>query len=359
MSSLLRKPHKWIDAEVARLDPEQDWAQMYRLMNAYRPNDFMLDLIYAHVFPHFMVPAHGAVPVWRDGDNAKVVNRAGIRADDTSWHNMIWWYYGPDHPETKKSVDTVNKIHAHYAELYPGTFAHHFDYVHVWCFSAVTMHRLRLKMGLPGYTDKEKVAAHRFWKEIGKLFVVPGDDGATHPVDEYPDDFDGVIAWLEEFESRDWPVNDLGAKTSKAVLEQFLHRYFPRPLRPLMRAVIVSFYADSVLKAFRITPPPRPIRFLLRHACGLAMGLGERLGPDPTQSYVERRQQLTAEQRRERSRLLREKGDAFAACFTKSMGLGRDSSGMAMRGGSCPHAVPAPNLPSPDPDVLASETELN
>ena len=85
-------PHKWIDAEIAGLDPEVDWARIYRLSNAYRPNDFMLDLLYAHVFPHFMVPVHGAEPVWRDGQDAKVVERASVRADDTSWHNMLWWY---------------------------------------------------------------------------------------------------------------------------------------------------------------------------------------------------------------------------------------------------------------------------
>lgn len=309
------KPRKWIDTEIARLSPEEDWAQIYRLMNTYRPNDFMLDLVYAHVFPHFMVPAHGAVPVWRDGTDAKVVNRAGLRADETSWHNMLWWYHGPDHPETRKSVDTVNRIHAHYAELYPGTFSHHDDYVHVWCFSAVTMHRLRLQMGLPGYTDKEKVAAHRFWKELGGLFVVPGGDGPTHPVDDFPADFDGIIAWLEEFESRDWPVNETGATTSAAVLDQFLFRYLPRPLRPLVRAVVVSFYADSVLTAYRITPPPRPIRSLLRRACGLAMAMGDRFAPDPTESYVERRLKLSADERAERARSLRAQDAAFARSY--------------------------------------------
>lgn len=31
-----KKPRKWIDAEIARLDPEVDWVQMHRLMNTYR-----------------------------------------------------------------------------------------------------------------------------------------------------------------------------------------------------------------------------------------------------------------------------------------------------------------------------------
>ena len=181
------------------------------------------------------------------------------------------------------------------------------------------MHRLLLKMGLPGLSEKEQIAAHRFWKETGKLFVVPGDHGPRHPVDDYPDDFAGVLAWLEDFESRDWPLNEKGAKTSKAVLEQFLFRYFPRPLRPVMRAVIVSFYADSVLQAYAITPPPRPVRAVLRRGAGLVMALGNRFQSDPTESYVERRLNVSDETRKARARSLREQDNAFAVSFKRWM----------------------------------------
>jgi hypothetical protein len=337
MASAPTKPRRWIDAEIDRLDPAEDWAQMYRLMNAYRPNDFMLDLIYAHVFPHFMVPTHGAIPVWRNGEDAKVVNRASLRADTTSLHNMIWWHYGPDHPETKKSVDTINAIHAHYEERYPSTFQHHSDYVYVWCFSAVTMHRLRVKMGLPGLSDNEKIVVHRFWKELAPLFVVPNDSSSHHPVDDYPDDFDGIIAWLDDFEGGDWPVNETGAKTSKAVVDQFLFRYIPRPLHFLMRAALNSFYADSVLKAYQISPPPRPVKAVIRRVCGFAMALSDRLVPDPSESYLDRRNSLTDEQRKTRVRQLRESDNAFARVFRTSMKRRNAARPVPISG--CPHMV--------------------
>lgn len=337
MPSRLRRQRKWIDAEIDRLDPETDWEQMYRLMNAYRPTDFMLDLIYAHVFPHFMVPAHGAIPVWREGQNAKVVNHGGQRADDTSLHNMIWWHHGPSAPETKKSVDTINAIHAHYEQRYPGTFTHHSDYVYVWCFSAVTMHRLREKMGLTGLSDKEKIVVHRFWKELGTLFVVPGDTASHRPVDDYPDDFDGIIRWLDEFEGKDWPVNDVGARTSKTVVDQFLHRYFPTALWPVMRAVLNSFYSDNVLHAYAITPPPRPIKALIRRACGLAMAVSERLAPDPTESYLERRDSLTEQQQRRRTQQLREIDGNFAQLTKESWSRNGTEPAATGLSSGCPH----------------------
>jgi hypothetical protein len=53
----------------------------------------------------------------------------------------------------------------------PGRFSYNDDYVYVCAFSAITMHRLRLRMGLPGISDKEQIAAHLFWGEMCKLFV--------------------------------------------------------------------------------------------------------------------------------------------------------------------------------------------
>ncbi len=208
-------PRKWIKDRIEQLDAEKDWLEIYRLMSTYQPGTFLLDLTYAYAFPHFMVPIHGSEPVWRNGQDSKVVRRAALRSDDTLGHNLIWMHYGPNHPETKKSVDTINKLHAHYARTYPESFAHHEDYVYVWCFSAAILHRLSVQMGLPGYTEKEKVVAHRFWKEMAPLFVVPGD---PRPIEGFPDDFDGILAWLEEFESREFEYNESGSLTSKAVL---------------------------------------------------------------------------------------------------------------------------------------------
>ena len=183
MPPLLQKPHKWINARIESLDPDVDWVEMYRLMNTYQSDEFMIDLMYAYTFVHFMVPFHGSEPVWREGGKAKVIDRAGQRSEDTVYHNMVWMHYGPDHPETRKSVDTINKIHLYYAKTYPENFTHHVDYVYVWCFSAALGHRLALMMGLPGFTEKQKIAAHRFWKEMAPLFVVPGDD---RPIEGYP-----------------------------------------------------------------------------------------------------------------------------------------------------------------------------
>lgn len=69
-------------------------------------------------------------------------------------------------------MDTINKLHAYYAKTYPGVFSHTSDYTYVLCFTAISVHRLRLRLHLPGFTQKQKLAAHIFWKEMAHLFLV-------------------------------------------------------------------------------------------------------------------------------------------------------------------------------------------
>lgn len=313
------KPRKWIDAEIARLDPEQDYERIYQLMTGYRSTQFMLDLMYIYTFPHFMVPLRGPLPVWRDGaENNKVVQRGSTRADDTLYHNMLW-VHGPSDARAQKSVETINKIHAHYAKDYPDSFGDHEDYLYVWLHSVALTHRLERLMGLPGYTENEKIAAHRFWLETGKLFKVPGDTSGGHPVDGFPADFDGVLEWLEEFENRDWTVNEVGRITVEAVIAQFEFRYVAKPLRPLVRAALVSFFPKSVRQAYRMKVPPRPVQALLRRAVGVLYRLSD-LAADPTETYMDIRARLTPEERKAAARERREQDTAFAASFTAEHG---------------------------------------
>lgn len=337
MRTVPKKPSKWINAKIDSLDPEVDWVEINRLMTTYESSEFILDLLYAYTFPHFMVPTHGAEPVWREGDRPKVVVRGYQRSEDTNHHNMVWAHYGPDHPETRKSVDVINKIHAHYAKDYQNGFVHHDDYVHVWCFSAALMHRLQIQVGLPGYSEKQKIATYRFWKEMAPLFVVPGDD---RPIEGYPGDFNGVIEWLAEYEGREWPANDTGAATSQAVLEQFLYRRVIRPLRPAVRSLVHSLWPKSLLKAYSITPPNRMLSAVLRRGAGVALAVYGTLSSDPLENYVERRDKRTDAERREHRREVKKKDDAFARAYGPHvLPAATESEAAAAPPMGCPHPM--------------------
>lgn len=323
------------------LDPEQDWAEIYKLMSTYESSEFILDFLYAYTFPHFMVPYHGSEPVWRNGEKPKVVVHGYQRSEDTNHHNMIWAHYGPDHPETRSSVNTINKIHAHYAKDYPNGFIHHDDYVHVWTFSAALMHRVLRQLALPGYSDKQKIVAHRFWKEMAPLFVVPGDD---RPIDGYPGDFDGVLAWIAEYEGRSWPRNEPGALASHAVVEQFLHRHVWRPFRPAIRTLLYSLWPASMLTAYGIAGPSPLFSAVLRRSAGLALMAYGMLTSDASENYVERRADQTTDQRRAHRRHVKDHDESFAEAFTAWL---RRRSGKVPESTTQEPAVPTLGCPHP------------
>ncbi|GGN22637.1 hypothetical protein [Streptomyces fuscichromogenes] len=312
----MKRPRRWIAQEIERLDPERDYETIWRLTSSYGLDDFALNLVYAHLFPHFYLPSHGARPLWHQGDG-KVVERATQRVEDTVRNNLVWWFYGPGHPKTQQSVANINKLHAFHARRYPGTFAAQEDYVFTLAFSAASLHRFNLKVGLPGYTEKQKTAAHLFWKHMAELFV----DEHGGPVLGYPEDWDTLVAFVEEFESRPWPASQEGEMVTKTIMDQFAFRFFPRPLHALGRAIAISTWHPNCWRAHSVTPPPPWVRRILLRLCGLAIRTQKALKPDPVTAYQEVLEAQSKNERRDRSRRIRELDSAFSAFFRRRHGL--------------------------------------
>ena len=312
----MKQSRRWIANEIERLDPEQDYEKIWRLTSSYGLDDFALNLVYAHLFPHFYLPSHGARPLWHGGDG-KVVERATQRVEDTIRNNLVWWFYGPSHPKTQQSVANINKLHAFHARRYPGTFAGQEDYVFTLAFSAASLHRFNLKVGLPGYTEKQKIAAHLFWKHMAELFV----DENGQPIVGFPEDWDALVAFIEEFESRPWPPSQEGEMVTKTIMDQFAFRFFPRPLHGFGRALAISTWHPNCWRAHNVTPPAAPVRRVLLRMCGLIIGTQQALKPDPTMTYHETLEAQPKDERRDRTRRIRDLDSAFSTFFRHRHGL--------------------------------------
>ena len=94
-------PRKWIAKRIEVLDPEKDYDEIWKLMTAYRANDFIMNLIYAITFPHFFIREFGARPLV-DGGAGKILTKADRRSDDTSWKMQTWWHYGSSHGKNQE-----------------------------------------------------------------------------------------------------------------------------------------------------------------------------------------------------------------------------------------------------------------
>jgi hypothetical protein len=312
----MKQPRRWIAQRIEQLDPETDYVEIWRLTSTYGLTDFALNLVYTHLFPHFYVPRHGAKPLWHNGDG-KVLERATQRVEDTVRNNLLWWHYGPHHPRTQKSVEGINKLHAFHAKRHPGSFAHMDDYVYTLCFSAAALHRFNLKLGLPGYTEKQKTAAHRFWFEMSKLFT----DEHGNTIMDMPEDWDSLMAFVDEFENRPWPENEDGRWVTLAILDQFAYRNFPRPLHGLARALATSTMHPTTWRVHGMTPPPALVRALLLKTTGLGLRIQQTLLPDPTTNYQEAMEAQTRQERRDRSDGIRRLDEDFSTYFRRRHGL--------------------------------------
>lgn len=275
--------YKWIRAEMESLDPEVDYERIWQLMTCYYFNDFHMNFLYTVQFPYYIITPEGAEAVSRGG-SGKLINQQDKREHDTAVQFWKWFEYGPSHPITQESVKKVNGIHAAIAKKLPGRFARTDDFTFTMCMLGADLHRLRLRVGLPGFTDYEKTSSHHYWQAMSRLFRAENDT----PIIDFPDDFAGMLAYLDEYEARDWPHTREGEIATKALIDQFANRWFPRGLRFVGRTLILSMFNDTPHRVHHL-PYPNPVaRKAMELGFAASVFLQEKILPDPHVSTPER-----------------------------------------------------------------------
>jgi hypothetical protein len=298
--------YHWISDTINSHDPETDYELMWRLMSCYRSNDFMNNMIYALTFPNFIITTHGCETVWRS-DGGKVVKRGAQRVEDTENYNMTWWHYGPSDKRCRDAVEHINNLHASLARRYPGNFSYNEDFLYVTTFSAVLMHRLRLRLGLSGFTEKEKIAAHHFWRDMTPLFIK--EDGKS--VHGYPEDFEGCIQFCEDYENETREFDIRMQYIGLEIMNKFAFRYFPHGLRWLGVSIVKALTLPTTLKAMRIEPINPIFQWLIVFLVGTAMSFAETFLPDPRESFWKKIETLDVEKAKARKDDIRGSDQAY------------------------------------------------
>ncbi|KAJ3547070.1 hypothetical protein NM208_g1699 [Fusarium decemcellulare] len=306
--------YHWISDTIQSLDPEADYELMWRLMSCYRLSDFMNNLVYALTFPNFVITAHGAEVVWRS-DGGKVVKRGTQRVEDTENFNMTWWHYGPSDGRCRQAVQQINNLHASLARRYPGNFSDNDDFLYVMTFSAVLMHRFRLRLGLSGFSAKEKIAAHHFWRDMTPLFIT--EDGT--PVKGYPDDFDGCLEFCNKYETTPREFDPRMQYIALAIMNQFAFRYFPPGLRWLGVSFPKALSLPTTLKTMQIKPVNPGLKWLIVLLVRTFMWFAEVFLPDPRESFWTRIESLDEEGARSRKDNIKATDQAYSRYIQSKM----------------------------------------
>lgn len=282
---------KWIAKRIDELDPTTDYDEIWKLGSAYRPNDFMMNLIYAVTFPHFFVREHDARPLINQGQG-KILTKADKRSDDTSWKMQVWWHYGSHHEETRKNVESINRLHAHYAKQFPDSgFKYNDSYLYTLCYEAAGLHRLLRRVGLPGISRNEQLAAVPYWRQMGTLFRNAATGGE---VTGFPDTFEEMMDYMDRYEAEAVPKHDMGRVAARAIIQQFADRYFPKAAHPAVRAWVISLYPEHLVSAYDLPEPHPVVKRAMRLFTAAIFAMGEKVLPDPTDTFTERRQAAKA-----------------------------------------------------------------
>jgi hypothetical protein len=184
------------------------------------------------------------------------------------------------------------------AKKYPGNFSHNEDYIYTLAISAIFMHRLRLHMGLSGILEKVQIASYIFMGEMVKLFYSEG----RVPVHSWPENWDCMVSFCEENESRPWNSLESDHLVASAIYDHFALRFSRASLRWLGRAIPLSLSLATTLQAHKIQPPNPVLKALIVFFLGCLIWFAGRFLPDPQTAYIVDWEQMSTTEKAERKK---------------------------------------------------------
>ncbi|MFD4605734.1 hypothetical protein ACFWPQ_47960 [Streptomyces sp. NPDC058464] len=142
-----------------------------------------------------------------------------------------------------------------------------------------------------------------------------------------------------EYECRAWLVHDGGVLIADALLAQFAHRCFPRPLHPLGRALVLATEEAGVLRVHGLTALRPAARTVVLRGLGLVTRLGMLKG-DPSENYHERLLREPEERRARHAERIARLDRGLIARFRSEHGLttrgGRRAPSVERKAGTRP-----------------------
>lgn len=270
---------KWLDPYLRQFDPETEYERIISIFTQYSLDQFSMHFTVLTGTMHNIQTGTGAETLaytnW-------LVRRPARRNESGLAQFWIWFAKGPSHPDTKASMDRLNKIHMAIAKSLPGNFGDNDEYIYTLCMIGIFNYRLFRKLGLPDMPEYLKIAFHHVLRDLSVQFE--GEHGMVH---SFPEDFDGLVAFVEEFDDRNWPGTPVTKDICEAMMVDFSDRWFPRGMRWFGRAMMLYASNDAVLQRYGVKTLG-PVRRALVHRMMKAMFYAKIvLAPDNKVSFLD------------------------------------------------------------------------
>ncbi len=270
-AELDKRGYHWVEREIERLDPHTHYEQIWTLTTSYYYRDFILQVLYTLGMPAFtMAPKTSSMLTDNTG---QVINDKQFRLTETNHRFWQWFELGPSHPDVRRSLETVNKIHMALNKKFPGHYpARDFIYTCVWI--ATGLHRVKLSVGARGFSEKQKIAAHLFWQSLCGQFR--SQDGQ---IEEFPESWDAMMRHAEEFEEHPWAKSESGKKLAEAITQQFNDAWLPRALHWAGRQFVLTLQTPRTREVMQMDNPNPVMSAVIRKAVWFVFTMKERVLP--------------------------------------------------------------------------------
>ncbi|GGN08252.1 oxygenase MpaB family protein [Streptomyces fuscichromogenes] len=245
----MRRGYKWVDRELARLDPEQDWERMISLYVGHRVPEFGLAMMIYPGTMRMMQPSDTADTL---AHTSKLQTRPHRRFQDGNDFLTAWMVDGLSSPAGRRAAERLNRIHRavdRRTPHLPGNLDDIDDFVYPLVLLATFADRLQTSLGLPGTSEPMKTAWHHWAQAVFRLLERTSGPLAD---EAFPEDWNAMTRFAAEFDARPYEQTESGRRVATAMTDFFAERWFPAPLREFGRDVTRYLAGERVCRLHRI-----------------------------------------------------------------------------------------------------------
>lgn len=225
--------------QIEQMNPATDSIAITQLSGLY---DFPWDTTRAlelALFRTFAVPSIAKLLY----TTKEFTTRTQKRYDDTDILLNLFLVYGYNTEEGMAAIRRMNRIHGHYKISNEEML-----YV-LSTFVIVPAHWVDT-MGFRKLIEKEKVAAHLLWTEIGKRMGIK----------DIPNSFAALEAYKEQYEATHFGFSEEGRAVADATLHLMLSWYLPKCMWGIARPFLLTLMDDALLTALHYPKPSAFVR---------------------------------------------------------------------------------------------------
>ncbi len=234
-------------AEIERLDPDRDFERICFLSTNY---DFPWDVEQSLSLAFFKTYGIPTISDLLDR-TGEFRHRAQKRYDDTKLILAEMFDNGFDSERGREANRRMNRMHGRYE-------ISNDDYLYVLSTIVLEPIRWNQRWGWRRYTASESHAQLIYMREMARRMSIRN----------VPADLDALDRWSRAYEAANFRFSASNRRVADYTLNLYLS-WYPRPLRPLVRLLLLVILEDPLLDAFGYEHPPGWMRTLVDAAMRL------------------------------------------------------------------------------------------